>query len=130
MKRIIVAAGALALAGGLYLAPGAQGAECGEGDQSVDVQIGVVCAGGDPAAANGHVYADGNDDNPEPADGYIGVGSDEEETTGGAVVGCASGAYTDDTDDDGDADPNIIVSLADPAGTEPPGEGPCTPAAP
>lgn len=128
MKRIITTAGALALAGGLwFIGADAQARPaCGEGDTvDQDIVIGSVCAGGS-TGGQGHIYADGNADNPEPLDGYIGANNDEGAENSG-IVGCASGDYQDDTEPDGDADPNVIWN---PGPTPPPSPNPNSPCTP
>lgn len=100
MKRTTIAAGALALAAGLFFmpdalaAPGDPGPQCDNStavddpntpedetdtDQdstSIDLEIGSIC--GDQADAdesgNGHIYADGDDGTP--TGGYVSAGDD------------------------------------------------------
>lgn len=120
MKRTIIAAGVLALAAGLFSMGTAQ-AEC------QDVTVGDICAAGDPTTATGEIYADGNADNPDPIDGYLGINDDE------GVVGCANGDYDADRATDNDAtDNNSVITPIPPDPANPPsGEpGPCTPTGP
>lgn len=119
MKRLILAASALALVAALFSMGSAQAA-------CQDITIGQVCADGDPTTQTGEVYADGIDGNPDPLDGYLGLNSDQ------GVVGCASGDYDADraTDNDETDDNNVISPIPPEGAPAPPGEGPCTPTGP
>lgn len=116
MKRFILAASALALAAALFSMGTAQ-AVC------QDIAIGEVCADGDPASQTGEIYADGNEGNPDPLDGYIGLNDDQ------GVVGCASGSYDADraTDNDATDDNNVITPVPPTGPPAAPSQGPCTP---
>jgi hypothetical protein len=82
-----------------------------------DTPVGTVSADGDPAAQEGHVYADGNGANGAP-EGYIGVNSSE------GVVGCWTGDYAEGSN-------NVIAAIPPDAPTIPPNPGdPCAPSAP
>lgn len=89
MKKLLVTAivGGLATAGASLLP--AQANDCpatdtDPSDNSISVQTdaGGVCAAGDPVTQTGHIWADGNDGNPDPADGYISASNDGSTTTG------------------------------------------------
>jgi hypothetical protein len=124
MRRLLVSAmaGELLAAGAWLLPAHADNPTCEEGDD-VAVTVpdtgpgfsgGVVCAKGDPTNQTGFIYADGNEDNAEPLDGYIGANSDE------GVVGCANGNYSREGGN------NVILDPQNPP-TEPPAPGSCTP---
>lgn len=125
LKRTILAACALALAGGVL----SMGSVRADVPGCTDVTIGQVCASGDPATATGDVYTDGNEGNPGLLAGYIGVNDDE------GVVGCASGDYDANhgtAADETENDSNSVITPIPPDPENPPsGEpGPCTPTAP
>jgi hypothetical protein len=75
--------------------------------------IGIIAAGGDATTQSGYVFADGNDGNPEPLDGYIGASSAD-----GGLVSCASGDF------------NRAGGNNATAGGDPTAPGPCSPAMP
>lgn len=120
MKRLLIV-GALVAASAFTFGLSAQAANptCPTGDQvNVPTPVGVVCAGGDPTTQSGHVVADGNDSNPGPAAGYIGVDSNE------GVVGCSTGNYAGTGD-------NVITAIPPTGAPTPPDpSNPCTPSAP
>lgn len=120
MKRTIIAAFVLALVAAFFSVSSAQADE-----HCTDVGIGQICASGDPAAPTGDVYADGNEDNPDPLDGYAGLNDEE------GVVACANGDYDADHRDE-ESDGNNVVTAIPPAVPEgpPSSDGPCTPTGP
>lgn len=93
-----------------------------------DVVIAMVCAGG-PGDFSGHAYVDGKDSNPGPLRGYVGLNNDNEDPEEQGVVGCADGDYADDEDNDGEADPNVVVGLP-PGGGDIDPDDPCAPSVP
>jgi hypothetical protein len=113
VKRLLMGAGALVMAGGLFAAPGALAADA----PPVDIPgVGSVRASGDPASQSGYVYADGTNGGAGP-DGYIGVNSSE------GVVGCWNGDYSTGGGN------NVITAIPPAAPSGPPATGgPCTPA--
>ena len=110
MKRLLIGAGALVMAGGLFAAPGALA-------EDVSTPVGVVSADGDPTTQSGHIYADGNGANGAP-EGYIGVNSSE------GVVGCWTGDYSEGS--------NNVITAIPPAvpPAQPNPASPCSPSAP
>lgn len=96
MRKVLVttlAAGLLAA--GAFFIPASATSTCPTGPTadadsvSVGTPIGCAEAGGS-TTPSGYLVADGVADNPEPADGYIGVQGD---ATGVDVVACAEGDY-------------------------------------
>ena len=120
MKRLLVGAAGVALAGAAFLAPNALAHEpstlCGgapvaqDGDSvTACTPIGAAEAGGSASTTSGYVYADGNSSNPGPAlDGYIGA----EGGPGGVT------AYGDCTGDWHDGKTPIAAPTVPPAGPD------------
>jgi hypothetical protein len=128
MRRLLVSAmaGGLLAAGAWLLPAHADNPTCDEQDD-VAVTVpgpgngfsgGVVCAKGDPVKQEGFIYADGNPDNQEPLDGYIGANSEE------GVVGCADGNY-----EDSNTQHNVILNPPNPPAPPNP-NSPCSPKPP
>ena len=117
MKRLLIV-GALAAASAFTFSFGAHAATaCPAGDTVNNSNpAGVVCAGGDPAAQQGHIYADGNDTYGGPS-GYIGANDSE------GVVGCWTGDYAEGSN-------NVILDPMNPPTSPPAPGGACDPSAP
>jgi hypothetical protein len=112
VKRLLMGAGALVMAGGLFGAPSVLAAEVRQ-----DTPVGTVHGYGDPATQSGGVYADGNGgptgNGPQ---GYIGVNSSE------GVVGCWTGNYST-------GGGNNVITAIPPSGApaQPNPASPCSP---
>lgn len=91
MRKSLLGSACAVLVGlGFAAAPSVASPACSTSDTvCVDqVPLGIVAVGGDPTTGSGYVFADGNDDNPEPLDGYIGISQAD-----GGLVSCASGDF-------------------------------------
>lgn len=104
-KRVL----SLALAGGLvfggFSLSGAIANDCGpqdldpsDGTVSVQTDAGGVCGSGDAGSQTGHLWADGNDDNPDPIDGYVSAGNDGASANDGDICADDNGGPEDGGD--------------------------------